>query len=54
MNATQGLNLAEIVRAADEAAKQAVLSNTEEIGEETLLSAILERRDVNIQQLKKA
>jgi len=54
LNATQGLNLAEIVRAADEAAKQAVLSNTEEIGEETLLSAILERRDVNIQQLKKA
>ena len=54
LNAAQGLSLAEIVRAADEAAKQAVLSNTEEIGEETLLSAILERRDVNIQQLKKA
>ena len=54
LNASQGLSLAEIVRAADEAAKQAVLSNTEEIGEKTLLSAILERRDVNIQQLKKA
>jgi SpoVK/Ycf46/Vps4 family AAA+-type ATPase len=54
LDAAKGLNLAEIVRAADEAAKQAVLSNTEEIGEETLLSAILERRDVNIQQLKKA
>lgn len=54
LNAAQGLSLAEIVRAADEAAKQAVLSNTEEIDEKTLLSAILERRDVNIQQLKKA
>lgn len=53
LDAAQGLSLAEIVRAADEAAKQAVLSNTKEIGEETLLSAILERRDVNIQQLKK-
>lgn len=53
LDAVQGLSLAEIVRAADEAAKQAVLSNTEEIGEENLLSAILERRDVNIQQLKK-
>jgi len=54
LDAAQDLSLAEIVRAADEAAKQAVLSDTEEIGEETLLSAILERRDVNIQQLKKA
>ncbi len=53
LNASQGLSLAEIVRAADEAAKNAVLSNTEEIGEGTLLSAILERRDVNLQQLKK-
>jgi len=53
LDAAQGLSLAEIVRAADEAAKQAILSSTEEIGEENLLSAILERRDVNIQQLKK-
>lgn len=53
LDVAQGLSLAEIVRAADEAAKQAVLSNTEEISEETLVSAILERRDVNIQQLKK-
>jgi SpoVK/Ycf46/Vps4 family AAA+-type ATPase len=53
LDAAQGLSLAEIVRAADEAAKQAVLSNTEEIAKENLLSAILERRDVNIQQLKK-
>lgn len=44
--AAQGLSLAEIVRAADEAAKQTVLSNTEEIGRETLLSAILERQEV--------
>ena len=54
LNAAQGLSLAEIARAADEAAKQAVLSNTEKIGEETLLSAILERKDVNIQRLKEA
>lgn len=54
LNAAQGLSLAEIVRAADEAAKQAVLSNTEEIGQKTLLSAILERQDVNTKQLKKA
>ncbi len=53
LNAAQGLSLAEIVRAADESAKQAVLSDTEKIGEKTLLSAILERQDI-IQQLKKA
>jgi SpoVK/Ycf46/Vps4 family AAA+-type ATPase len=53
LDAAKGLSLAEIVRAADEAAKQAILSSTEDIGEENLLSAILERRDVNIQQLKK-
>jgi AAA+ superfamily predicted ATPase len=54
LKAAQGLSLAEIVRAADEAAKKAVLSNTEEISEETLLSAILERQGVNFQQLTKA
>jgi SpoVK/Ycf46/Vps4 family AAA+-type ATPase len=54
LKAAQGLSLAEIVRAADEAAKKAVLSNTEKIGEETLLSAILERQGVNFQQLTKA
>jgi SpoVK/Ycf46/Vps4 family AAA+-type ATPase len=54
LKAAQGLSLAEIARAADEAAKKAVLSNTEKIGEETLLSAILERQGVNFQQLTKA
>jgi SpoVK/Ycf46/Vps4 family AAA+-type ATPase len=54
LKAAQGLSLAEVVRAADEAAKKAVLSDTEKIGEKTLLAAILERQDVNLQQLKKA
>jgi SpoVK/Ycf46/Vps4 family AAA+-type ATPase len=53
LNASQGLSLAEIVRAADESAKNSVLSNTEEISGGTLLSAILERRDIHLQQLKK-
>jgi SpoVK/Ycf46/Vps4 family AAA+-type ATPase len=52
LNAAQGLSSAEIVRAADEAAKKAVLSNTEKISEGTLLSAILERQGVNLQTLK--
>jgi SpoVK/Ycf46/Vps4 family AAA+-type ATPase len=54
LKASQGLSLAEIARAADEAAKKAVLSNTEKIGEETLLFAISERQGVNFQQLTKA
>jgi SpoVK/Ycf46/Vps4 family AAA+-type ATPase len=54
LKAAQGLSLAEISRAADEAAKRVVLSDTEKIGADTLLSAILERRDATIQKLKKA
>jgi SpoVK/Ycf46/Vps4 family AAA+-type ATPase len=54
LKAAQGLSLAEIARAADEAAKKAVLSNTEKIVEKTLISAILERQGVNFQQLTKA
>mgnify|MGYP002777952265 CR=1 FL=1 len=53
LDAAQGLSLAEIVRAADEAAKQSVLSDTEEISSETLLSAVLERREPIIQQMRK-
>jgi SpoVK/Ycf46/Vps4 family AAA+-type ATPase len=43
--AAQGLSQAEIVRAADEAAKIAVLSETKSITAENLLSAITERKD---------
>ncbi len=53
LNAAEKLSLAEIVRAADEAAKQAVLLNTEEIGHENLLSTILERRNINHRVLTK-
>lgn len=51
--AAQNLSLAEIVRAADEAAKQAVLLNTEEIDHEHLLATILERRNINHRVLTK-
>lgn len=54
LNAAQHLSLAEIVRAADEAAKQAVLLNTEKIDQENLRATILERRDINLRLLKKA
>ncbi|WP_323255086.1 ATP-binding protein [Spirulina sp. CCNP1310] len=42
-----GLAQAEIVRAADESVKQAILSNSEKISENFLISAILERKDLN-------
>lgn len=54
LNAAQNLSLAEIVRAADESAKQAVLLNTEKIDKENLLSTILERRNINLRPLTKA
>ena len=46
LRVAEGLSLAEVTRAADEAAKQAVLSGTEIISEKTLISAILERQNV--------
>jgi SpoVK/Ycf46/Vps4 family AAA+-type ATPase len=52
LKVAKGLSLAEVVRAADEAAKQAVLSDIEEIGEKTLISAIVERQDVSLQLSK--
>jgi len=52
LNVAQGLSLAEVVRAADEAAKQAVLSNIEEIDEKALISAIVERQQVSLQPSK--
>jgi len=52
LNVAQGLSLAEVVRAADEAAKQAVLSNIEEIDEKALVSAIVERQQVSLQPSK--
>ncbi len=54
LNAAQNLSLAEIVRAADESAKQAVLLNTEKIDKENLVSTILERRNINLRPLTKA
>lgn len=44
LDATNGLSQAEISRAADEAAKIAVLSDSDQIGTPTLLSTLAERR----------
>lgn len=46
LDSAKGLSPAEIIRATDEAAKQAVLSDTEEIGQQALVLAILERKNV--------
>lgn len=53
LNAAQQLSPAEIVRAADEAAKKAVLSRTDKIDKENLLFAILERQDIKYRPLIK-
>ena len=45
LDTAEGLSQAEIVRAADEAAKVAVLSEKTSVSEENLLSAITERKD---------
>jgi SpoVK/Ycf46/Vps4 family AAA+-type ATPase len=45
-----GLTQAEIVRATDEAAKKAVLSDTLTISSESLISAILERKEMSINE----
>ncbi|MFP4122993.1 AAA family ATPase [Coleofasciculus sp.] len=50
IDAADGLTQAEIVRATDEAAKQAILSNTKQVSEETLILAILERKDITFEQ----
>jgi len=42
--ATEGLSQAELARAADEAAKGAVLSDRERISSNALLAAVAERR----------
>ena len=46
LDAAKGLSPAEIIRATDEAAKQAVLSDTEKISQQALILAILERKNV--------
>ena len=46
IEAAEGLAHAEIVRAADEAAKQAILSDTQQVCEKIILLAILERKDI--------
>ena len=50
INHANGLAQAEIVRAADEAAKQAVLSNSHKVSEESLISAIIERKEMNLDE----
>jgi SpoVK/Ycf46/Vps4 family AAA+-type ATPase len=45
-----GLAQAEIVRATDEAAKQAVLSNSQKVSEDSLISAIMERKAINFNE----
>lgn len=47
IDAAKGLSPAEVIRAADEAAKSAVLSKNKEICEKTLCLAILERQEIN-------
>ena len=49
-NKANGLTQAEIVRATDEAAKKAVLSDTLTISCESLISAILERKEMSINE----
>lgn len=50
----QGLSLADLVHAADEAAKQAVLSNRSHIDKDSLVYAILERKNMTSQPLLQA
>lgn len=45
-----GLAQAEIVRATDEAAKQAVLSDSEIVSEDSLILAIIERKEMNFSE----
>jgi hypothetical protein len=50
MDKANGLTQAEIVRATDEAAKKAVLTDTITISHESLISAILERKEMSINE----
>ncbi|MBD2291150.1 ATP-binding protein [Microcystis wesenbergii FACHB-1317] len=50
LNQANGLAQAEIVRATDDAAKQAVLSNSQKVSEDSLISAIMERKDLNFNE----
>ncbi|MGK7930002.1 MAG: AAA family ATPase [Microcystaceae cyanobacterium] len=50
INQANGLAQAEIVRATDEAAKQAVLANSQKVSEDSLISAIIERNDLNFSE----
>jgi len=45
-----GLAQAEVVTATDEAAKQAILSNNQKVSEDSLISAIIERKDLNFNE----
>lgn len=48
LNQANGLAQAEIVRATDDAAKQAVLSNSQKVSEDSLISAIMKRKDQRV------
>lgn len=50
LNQANGLAQAEIVRATDDAAKQAVLSNSQKVSEDSLISAIMERKYLNFNE----
>lgn len=50
LSISRDLSLADLVRAADEAAKQAVLSNSDRIHKENLVYAILERKNITTQR----
>lgn len=50
LNQANGLAQAEIVRATDDAAKQAVLSNSQKVSEDSLISAIMELKDLNFNE----
>ncbi|MFO0089370.1 MAG: AAA family ATPase [bacterium] len=45
LNQANGLAQAEIVRATDDAAKQAVLSNSQKVSEDSLITAIMEQKN---------
>jgi SpoVK/Ycf46/Vps4 family AAA+-type ATPase len=50
INQANGLSQAEIVRATDEAAKQAILSNSQKVSEDSLISAIKKRKGLNFNE----
>ncbi|MBE9070153.1 ATP-binding protein [Leptolyngbya cf. ectocarpi LEGE 11479] len=52
LKASQGLSPADIIRASDEAAKQAVLFDTEKVSKQSLIKAISERKNIDFEKAK--